>query len=634
MHRYLILIWNPGNIEGARMCQRLDAGITPTSGWSVAYRGEGVFVMHAGTRAGSAEAYPLAGNRGVVIGALFHRSIDDHSKRQVVTFDGSETTTLLASGGQHLIDNYWGKYVLAFRDPDAGHYHIIRDPTAEMPCFHTRWHGVEIFFSHVDDVVSLMPVTFSVNWTYIAARLTVATMLNAESGLREVRDIPGGTRVTLRSNGQLEQKLLWNPVAFAASNLLEDVAAAQAELRSTVQCVVDAWASCHARILHSLSGGLDSSVVAGCLASAPSRPQVSFWHYFLDLTVDEVSLVPNVSKQLRAKLRRMMGGPDERFFARLVADRWQLPLIEHERRFADMHMRYVRNAPLSVVPSLYVNVADLNMAEVEVAKRCQATAMFSGSAGDQVFYAGLESVGAIDYAFNHRRRPRQLLCQVASASALSRESMWSVLGRSLRYGILRRPMAPVHDRFGNSHFLKDSVAATLDRGYVQHPWEVLAADLPPGKRAHVLGLTGALFYHHRFHRERAAASVAPLISQPVVELALRIPSYTLLAGGVSRGLARRAFSDLLPGEIQQRIMKGSGGGVAQKYVEADMPFIRESLMDGLLAKEGLLDRKKLEDWLRRGQCFSSVTAMTVTTSVAVEEWLRQWAALPMKKAAG
>jgi asparagine synthase (glutamine-hydrolysing) len=631
MQRYVALIGAPDNPDHICAIQRFEAHVMAAMpDWSTAYRSSNALVIHTGQRLESATAYRLSGQRGVVIGTLF-RGCSGNTNIPPIAFGTVETEKIATSRGAHLLMHYWGKYVLIMRDDDGATHHILRDPTAEMACFHATWQGMHLVFSDVSDIIENLPLRFSINWDYVVARLVSRKMLNTKCGLTGVTDIPGGTCVSLADAPSIDAKVLWRPKAFCLDPV-EDEGEAQRQLRQTVQMAVDAWASCHPRAVLALSGGLDSSIVAGCLAQSPSRPTVTCWNYYIESTVDEAALIRNVDDKRRAKLRRVMGRADERDFARLVANRWNMPLLEYERRVSDMRMATVRNAPLAAVPTLYVNAGDLDTVETEIARQSQASAVFSGLAGDTVFYASLDPIAAIDHAYVHKLRSGYTK-HLFESVALSRDSMWSVLGRSLKHGLFRAPDRSLKKGLSTHHLVKSSAAAEVKLDYVRHPWEVGLEDLPPGKRAHISGLVGALFYYHRYHRERVAESVSPLASQPVVELSLRIPSYVLLAGGVSRGLARRAFADTLPSDVARRIAKGSGGASLHRYVEGNMAFVRETLANGILARQGILDRRKLNEWLSKGQLYSSMEAMDVAICVAVEAWLQQWSSVSSARAA-
>ena len=148
--------------------------------------------------------------------------------------------------------------------------------------------------------------------------------------------------------------------------------------------------------------------------------------------------------------------------------------------------------------------------------------------------------------------------------------------------------------------------------------------LCPGKQLHVLGIALSIpLYDHAYYREKLAAAVHPLATQPVIELALRIPTYVLLAEGVSRGLARRVFARELPPEITQRTAKGTSAEYWYHVVRHNAAFLLDRLMDGRLAQQGLLDREKLRHCLDPESTLLSVPPTRLMDYLASELWLDQ-----------
>src|SRR5262249_10302648 len=145
-----------------------------------------------------------------------------------------------------------------------------------------------------------------------------------DTGLREIEDVPGGELQNFNSDGDVTRTVLWDPAKVyeqARSRTQTEAASAlRTALQSTGNCLVGE----HASVLHCLSGGLDSSIVAGCLAQAPTRPEVTALNLYIAPTDRDMPVTfPNVNPRYLAKLRRVAGHGDERAFARLVAERWQ-----------------------------------------------------------------------------------------------------------------------------------------------------------------------------------------------------------------------------------------------------------------------------------------------------------------------
>jgi asparagine synthase (glutamine-hydrolysing) len=119
--------------------------------------------------------------------------------------------------------------------------------------------------------------------------------------------------------------------------------------------------------------------------------------------------------------------------------------------------------------------------------------------------------------------------------------------------------------------------------------------------------------------------VSPLISQPVVEAALRIPGYLHCRLAQDRAVARAAFADVLPTEILNR---GSGKGGpdlwAKDVVERNTEFLREFLLDGVLVQRGLLDRTKVDSALSPRIAKSTAMVGDIFAKLYIEAWVRKF----------
>ena len=128
------------------------------------------------------------------------------------------------------------------------------------------------------------------------------------------------------------------------------------------------------------------------------------------------------------------------------------------------------------------------------------------------------------------------------------------------------------------------------------------------------------------HRPIARLERAPqhhaLLSQPLMETCLRIPTYLLLRGGRERALARHAFADRVPSQILRRRDKGSIMSHATEMLRRSQPFLRELLLGGVLAEAGVIARKELEPYIVRGQSFREEHMLTLLACIAAEVWAR------------
>lgn len=642
MHRYVAMICQPDNAASARSLESLRTTATLRSTeWSIAYAGPGALLIctsHTAKSAGTNKVHRLNNGSGAVLGTLFSHPAGGSQPRKL-DFDSEETRRIIDSGGQHLVDHYWGSYVALLFDESRRKHHVFRDPTGNAPCYHASHGGVDVFFSHIEDCVRFLPRHFRVNRHYLVRWLLFCGLRTRECGLEGLDDMPGGERVTL-SRGNLTRALLWNPARIAATGRGDAPEVAAKLLRTTVQSTIDALASCYEVITHKLSGGLDSSIVAGCLAQAPSQPRINYLNFSINVGFDQERLhLPGMDLSTATKVRAIAGHGDERQLARLVAQKWNVPLIERQRNLS-IDLSRMWRAPPSISPSMYFTAMEIDDAELELAQAQGTQAFFSGQGGDSVFLATVQPFPAIDYAYLHGMS-LDLWPHLVATARLSRDSLWDVLGKAFRHGVLRRRYRSPASILDLPHLLRPEVVADVALEDFHSPAAQLMSSLPPGKQNHVTGVDGAAYYDFVFHSGRHADHVDPLNSQPVWELMLRLPTYTILADGISRGLARRAFADLLPPEVRRRQVKGVGTPFYQQVVRRNRALLRERLMDGLLVRQGYLDRQKLDRYLAADEPFVTVGASRMLTYLAAEIWLEQWsspsvdaAAAPLSKAAG
>lgn len=630
MHRYLALFWDSRDSGSETRAKSIESALRgPSTDWEVAYQNQGAIVAHEASPHRLTTLHRLCDQHGLVLGSLFHRKRNRNDvSLPVLDLNAAETAKLLCTHGLHLVEHYWGSYVAIVRNDDSRSYSILRDPTATLACYHAKWANIHIFFSDIEDLVRHVPMSLSINWPYIAGSLLIGPKLSPECGLREIEDIPGGEWISVSGQGD-RRTTLWHPAQFCLKNYpeFEFQENAAAELRSVVIDVVHTLARQYPDVLVRLSGGLDSSIVTSCLSQLKHRPNVTCLNFYIGngcATADSVPAVPGLSRETLTKVRRIVGSADERQYARKVAENCGFTLIERQKQISEWDFQRIWQAPLAPRPSLYTFVLDEDDAECEYASNLRAAACLTGEAGDTVFYNTLRAIGAVDYAYQHALGPH-LYRHITCTRKLSGESITRVLGKTIKYGLLGARLPSVYDPRARPHLMTDFAIQAVPKNHGHHPWEDIAPSLCPGKINHIMGVAASVpYYHNVFHRERIAPSVHPLASQPVVETCLRIPTYVLLADGVPRGLARRAFEDLLPPEVTKRTVKGVSIGFWQRLLRHHIGFLRERLLDGRLVQQGLLDRRKLEGFLTDDQPFLSVLPQQIMTYIACEAWLSQW----------
>lgn len=609
MYRYIVMFWNPGNgdsVPAARtMMDRLRASATP---WSPVLEDSGVAVFHADRGTGPNDACLLPRAGGAILGTVFSRGFDATASARVRVLDESEAARIVASGGKRLLEKYWGRYVAIVRGKNAADVWILREPSGSLPCWYIARDGVSLVCSDIEDCRDLDPRAFTVNWDYITARVAQAGLQVRDTALNEVSEIQPGERLGFRA-GKVTRDLVWDPIEIAQAAPLESPEEAQAALRAaTVDCI-HAWASCYDGIVHNLSGGLDSSIVLSCLRSAPSRPRVLCLNYF--------GRGPN---------------EDERQYARLMAQHAGVELVESELDWTGVRLEDLYRLRRSPRPWFYHYELQHARDEAALAEQYGATAIFGGSGGDSVFYQARGDLALCDFVLDHGFG-RGLLDTAVDAARVSRQSIWPLLWKAVRHRIWSPRWDPIAMTrpFQRTIVTQAVVVAAKRNRRLSHPWLTpeSVVGVPPGILWHILTLSMPPAYYGSFEWSGHLERVFPLLGQPLVELCLRIPTYHLIRGGHDRALARRAFAVDLPRQIVRRYAKGRADHSFRDLLDANLPFVRELLLDGLLVRRGLLDRAALELYLsRESSPADSQYTEILSEHVSTEAWLRKWIVNP------
>lgn len=620
MYRFFALWWDSGNPTAASAARLIGERLQAASArWNrvVAEAGFEAFDHGAnGTEPASHETPTSCETRvmprgaGVLFGRAFAsgRELDSHPYGSPLS--EADSHRICSSGGMHLIEHFWGRYVAIFRDLGQRRISILRDPTGGLPCFHTDHEGVRLVFSDIESCLSLGLMKFSINWHYVSSFVPYSALQISETGLNEVTEVQPGERVSFSAEGH-ESALLWKPSEIAGTHRIEEPLVAITALRETVRQCVGAWASLHRSVVHNLSGGLDSSIVLGCLKSAPCLERTTCLHYYA-----------------------LASNEDEREYAGLVARHLDAELVECALDPATDLKRMVAIRP-SPRPWFYVYDLIHSPIEVGVMKECGATGLFSGAGGDGLFLQARAELAVADYLRSHGVRSGVFRVAL-DAARINRASVWSIL-RSGILGHLRRSAPPnTSARFGEVRSLipHDVYERARDDESLVHPWITAAGQGgAPGLLWQILCLSVPPSFYESFGGATEIERTAVLVSQPIMELCLRIPSYVWISGGRDRAIARRAFSDALPDVVVRRTQKGAIDRYNRKLLDENVAFVREMLIDGLLVKEGLLDRERLDVCIRAdasdpGFEYNDIVRQHLCTEV----WLRRWSALTTSSA--
>lgn len=496
-----------------------------------------------------------------------------------------------ARRAQDLCRRGWGAYLALIRG--AEEWQAFRDPSGSVEALTWAAGAYGLVASSLVDVPSgLLPHRMALDWTVIADQLRQPIAQMAQSALRGVCPITPGDLQPL-GHGADAATPIWRPRDFAPATPDVDPAWPH-RLAETLQTVVGHLLGPYERIVCEASGGLDSSAVnAAALRAGIGVRLTSALHYVGDRPES-----------------------DERAWVRRLCDPHGLPVayvplatgpIDPDDDFAAL-ARDARPPYAAVDPD-----RDRDTARMLAGHAAQA--LVTGKGGDAVFFQMPSAAVLADlwqaHGLGAARHPRH-----AEVAHWTRRSVWS-LWREARSG------PPPKPRFGALGRLAGPCLGPIT-SRAPHRWLDGLEGLAPGKRLQIEALTSSQLALGPHRRGQVADLVQPLLSQPVMELCLSIPSWELVRGGRDRGLAREAFAGWLPDEIVRRRSKGNLTSHYARRTAASADVLKAHLLDGVLADAGLLDRRETEAALQPDSLIWRADGIDLIGVAALESWVRYW----------
>lgn len=600
MHHYIAFIWDKCNRAIGDHVAALSGRLTRDARWTLQMHGDGLVLYDRQIERERSRAYKLSRESGVILGRLFPAEMEGWTPDHQPLFDERTSGEIVASTGKQLVENYWGSYISFLRDADNAKIHVMRDCSGGIPCYRTHHKGIQIVFADIGDLRPLLLPSFTINWKYMSAFLYYEQLQIRQCGLTEITEVLAGESVSFGS-GEPQQLTMWDPRKVCRSPPIEEHHFALSTLADVTEQCVDAWGSVYSNILHSLSGGFDSAVVLGLLKRAMVQPMITCVNRY-----------------------NLAAGEDERSFARQAASRADVRLIECNT-YAGNPLFDTRlfTSPLCPKPTIPLVCGAIGFDVLNgIAEAHNADVIWTGQGGDHLFLYQPFPFLAADFFRDHGLRPG-FHRAIADAARVSRQSYWSALSFAISSDSDDRSFIAEDLKNRKSYFTEGNPPVdVLD--YITHPWQVPDGDIPIGKHHQISSLAELTNRHRSAGDYLFADECHPLISQPLIEVCLRIPTYVLQRGGRVRALARDAFRPHVPQEIVDRETKGGTTAFWMDVFRRSRPFLQELFFDGLLVREGILNKRALDACLSGSQPMQFEQFPRLLACIAAEVWTRSW----------
>jgi asparagine synthase (glutamine-hydrolysing) len=526
------------------------------------------------------------GGEGYVVGPLFSRR--SMARHKCVPADAP-----LGGGAEDLaawlMRECWGAYCAVLADRRAGTLQVVVDPSGLLPVYRIDLQHHCILVSEPSLVARASGAAPGVCWHSLRQHLLRPELRCRSTCLEGVSELTPGELVCL-STPQAPARPVWQAEDHLPARQAASFQAAAEELRAVGTGVVGAWADWLGPVAVAASGGVDSSLICAALRQG-GKP-------FGCVTV-------------------ATGDPsgDERKHVELLAG--HLGVLVSAEVYDRCSFNPWRPASAGLPrPSRKSFLRTLDVALYRAAGELGAATILDGNGGDNLF------------CFLHSAAPvvdRLQDCGPGAGSWNTLLDMCRITGcdlptmtRAVWRRILRRGSAaswPADERL-----LKGPSDAAIPEPL--RPWLGAPVGHRSGKRDHLVLIMRV--QNHVHDLGAGLPRFSPLMSQPLLEFCLGVPTWLWCRGGINRALARAAFRDVLPPQILSRTSKAGPDSFIRACFEANRAALREILLDGLLAGHGLLDRDAAEQALGADVHCADPVVYRLLDLAEAEVWARSW----------
>jgi len=481
---------------------------------------------------------------------------------------------------------FWGAYALLVYDKLFERFIILSDPCGQFPLFFREDELGAIHASgEVRDFMEVGRLPFAPNVRHLQSFVCHGRGVPTDTGIEGISCLVPGCALIKARGRDISFARFWHPLAGKRRVAMTDPVG----LLSDVLC---AALKGEQQMLLELSGGLESTTIAVALSRLGMTRRVTAVTYF---------------DELRAS-------SNETGVAAMVAAECQ---IAHRPLTLLDQLPFAPSSTVPVVAQPATQLCFLAQANKLTGLAPGNTTLVNGHGGDALFLAPPPFGVPID-ALAHLRFARSATA-IADLSIMYRTSAWVVVRRALAAGV---------HRYGGSTEQPFSTEVMRDQmveppsGIYDHLIAQPRLALQPARRYQLAVLAATLDETVVQARGVGRRPFLPFLSQPIVEMALRSRPEDLFNSDHNRLPVRRSAYQAAKLPNLWRTDKGDTTHSALRGILLHKNHVREMCLDGWCVREGMIDRKEMENVIKRTALGLPTGIVEITRVFAVETFLQ------------
>ncbi len=496
-------------------------------------------------------------------------------------------------------EKYWGSYIKIEEMPNE--FSVTRDPTGNIPFFYKNDNNKNILFSNkIYNLQKLPSEKASFNWDYMAAYMMCGNLTSNYTPFMNIYELPVGCKLVynlIKSSSELF--LDWNPINYIG-NEAKITSDFQEQMMFTLQEVIRGWSRPYQSLSVDFSGGLDSTAILLSInkvfAGNKKITGINIFHPDIESS-NELKYARKIVKDIGIELIEF-DSTDYLPFSEIEAcsympDKPSLMLIFLKQELALQSLRSLNKNNLHVW----------------------------GQGGDHIFMGRPPFGSLIDCLI---KRDFKETCRKSSELAMYyRSSLFPVLSNTLSSLTQYIFKTYYNQKIRGFEKVKWHSKKMLENFHVNkfiHPFYNTRQRILPGKFEHINAIYEALTVinipsNHAF---------SPLLFQPLLEFALKLPTYDLYNEEFDRYPFRLAVSNHFNTDTVWRKDKGEISGVMRIGLNKNKDYCFDLCLNGELVKNNFICRKELEKDLKAYLHGVAENQFAILQLISLESFIKLW----------